>query len=137
VARLPQTRLRGEAVTAIGCKRCGNPAADLNPRQGWLCGQCLLAEYSAVQGQPTAELYVTLRMFTPGAEWPRCYYDRSKLCGDRLLDNKPDGYKEYTPENPSWHIAGFCECPSCPVRCAIRDAMPSDTLENKSNQPGG
>ena len=25
---------------AIGCKRCGSTAADLNPRLGWLCGQC-------------------------------------------------------------------------------------------------
>lgn len=45
---------------AKGCPRCGSTAADLNPQQGWLCGQCLLADETTFQwlierGQPEGE----------------------------------------------------------------------------------
>lgn len=56
-------------------------------------------------------------------EWPTCYYSPEHRCGDRMVENKPDAFGEWEPKNPSWHIAGFCECPSCPVRCSVRDAL--------------
>jgi hypothetical protein len=57
--------------------------------------------------------------------WPRCYYDHEKRCGDRLVDNKVDPHSP-GPENPSWHVAGLCECPSCPIRVAISSALHAD-----------
>jgi len=52
--------------------------------------------------------------------WPRCFYDQERMCGDRHVDNKQPGDPD--PENPAWHVAGFCECPSCPLRVAISTA---------------
>ena len=57
-------------------------------------------------------------------EWPRCFYDRTLRCGDPKT-GALTGYGQPPREehNKSWHVADMCNCPSCPLRCAIRDAL--------------
>lgn len=63
-----------------------------------------------------------LRIYTPDGEWPRCYYNHDRLCGERET-GMLTGYGQRKEGNPSWHVADMCSCPSCPLRCAIRDVV--------------
>jgi hypothetical protein len=46
-------------------------------------------------------------------DWPTCFYHPEKPCG-------APGHDELG--RLGWHIASLCDCPSCPIRCAIREA---------------
>lgn len=66
---------------------------------------------------------IQLEIYTPDGEWPKCYYDQDLLCGHRDT-GKLKGYHQEDPNHQgSWHIADMCNCPSCPLRCAIRDRL--------------
>jgi len=56
-------------------------------------------------------------------EWPRCFYERGLLCGDPRTGRLRGINTVEHDFNKSWHIADMCRCPSCPLRCAIRDAL--------------
>lgn len=53
-------------------------------------------------------------------DWPRCFYDPKLLCGERetaIAGNDSPAAAELVRRG--WHVADLCECPSCPVRCAL------------------
>lgn len=67
---------------------------------------------------------VELDLYTQeGFEWPRCYYDQNLRCGDRETDGLAGNPRDAEEPRASGQIAALCECPSCPLRCAIRDAL--------------
>jgi len=75
------------------------------------CRLCRL--HNLVSAESKREGNRQLFAFAHRGEWPRCYYDREKLCGD----------PETREDKGKWHVADMCDCPSCPVRCAIRDEL--------------
>lgn len=62
-------------------------------------------------------------------EWPRCYYDHNLKCGDPKT-GALEAYNIVNENNPSWHVGNMCNCPSCPIRCAIRDALAKDNASS-------
>lgn len=59
----------------------------------------------------------------PGSKyWPRCFYNKELRCGDPKTRGT-GGPTDVALVDRGWHVADVCECPSCPLRCAIRDAL--------------
>jgi len=52
-------------------------------------------------------------------EWPHCYYNPALLCGERETGRYLGYNQEKEDINISWFTADMCNCPSCPLRCAI------------------
>ena len=70
-----------------------------------------------------------IRLVARGSkEWPRCFYDQSLRCGEPGT-GALKGYGQADEINRSWHVADMCNCPSCPLRCAIRDALWQDSKD--------
>jgi len=60
-------------------------------------------------------------------EWPWCYYDPKLLCGERgtaVAGNYSPAAHELVRRD--WHVADLCECPSCPIRCALAGIVRSE-----------
>jgi hypothetical protein len=58
--------------------------------------------------------------------WPKCLYDPKLLCGEPatgalLAYGQTEESKEKVRRQ--WHVADMCDCPSCPLRCLIRDEV--------------
>lgn len=53
-------------------------------------------------------------------DWPNCLYEPTLLCGEReTAAAGNDSHFLAEQVRRGWHVADFCNCPSCPVRCAI------------------
>jgi hypothetical protein len=45
--------------------------------------------------------HIEVKVWTGDGQWPRCYYVTEQLCGEKTI----------------------CDCPSCPVRVAAKQAV--------------
>lgn len=74
----------------FGCKWCGSKAADLNPRLGWLCGQCLLRGWVVHCKREPYDVYIG-RPSKWGNPFSVVEYGREEAIGlyEAWLETKP------------------------------------------------